>query len=144
MEINKDGKKFVPHVIEVAYGVDRPFYCSLESTFVEEEGEKPRTYFKLPKDLAPYRAAVFPLVKKDGIPEKAREIFNLIKDAGYYAQWDKSGSIGRRYARADEVGIPFCVTVDYDSLKDDTVTVRDRDSMEQKRVKVDELVGELK
>lgn len=144
MEVSKDGKRFVPHVVEVAFGIDRPFYCVLESCFMEEKGDKPREYFRFPKDVAPYRAAVFPLVKKDGIPEKAREVFDKIKDAGYFVQWDESGSIGRRYARADEIGIPFCVTVDYDTLEDGTVTIRDRDTMEQERVKIGELGAKLR
>jgi glycyl-tRNA synthetase len=144
MEVNKDGRKFIPHVVEVAYGVDRPFYCTLESCYREETGEKERNYFKFPKDIAPYRAAIFSLVKKDGLSEKAREVFNLVRDAGYFVQLDEAGSIGKRYARADEIGIPFCITVDYDTMKDGTVTVRDRDTMEQKRVKIEDLVKELK
>ncbi len=143
MEVNKDGRKFIPHVVEVAFGIDRPFYCTLESCFVEETGDKPREYFRFPKEVAPYRAAVFPLVGKDGVDTKAREVFNVLKDAGLFVQWDESGSIGRRYARADEVGIPFCITIDYDTLKDDTVTVRDRDTMKQERVKIAELAKRL-
>lgn len=143
MSVNKDGRKFVPHVIEVAYGIDRPFYCTLESCYAEDTGEKERAYFKFPKGIAPYRAAVFPLVSKDGIEEKAREVFNIVKDASVYVQWDASGSIGRRYARADEVGIPSCITIDYDTLKDETVTIRDRDSMKQERVKISELAKRL-
>jgi glycyl-tRNA synthetase len=143
MSVSKDGRKFVPHVIEVAYGIDRPVYCTLESCYTEQTGEKERTYFKFPKVVAPYRAAVFPLVNKDGVDKKAREVFEVLKDAGLFVQWDSSGSIGRRYARADEVGIPYCVTIDYDTLKDDSVTIRDRDSMQQERVKISELVCKL-
>jgi glycyl-tRNA synthetase len=143
MSVSKDGRKFVPHVIEVAYGIDRPIYCTLESCYTEQTGEKERTYFKFPKVVAPYRAAVFPLVNKDGVDKKAREVFEKMKDAGLFVQWDSSGSIGRRYARADEVGIPYCVTIDYDTLKDDTVTIRDRDSMQQERVKISELACKL-
>jgi len=143
MEVSKDCRKFVPHVVEVAFGIDRPFYCAMESCYVEETGEKPREYFKFPKEVAPYRAAVFPLMKKDGIPEKAREVFDKIKDAGYFVQMDISGSIGKRYARADEIGIPFCITVDYDTLEDGTVTIRDRDTMQQKRVKIEDVVKEI-
>lgn len=143
MEVNKEGRKFVPHVVEVAYGIDRPFYCVLESCFREEKGEKARTFFKFPKEVAPYRAAVFPLVNKDGVEEKAREVFEGLREKGIYVLWDKSGSIGRRYARADEVGIPFCITIDYDTLKDDTVTIRDRDTMKQRRVKIAELAENL-
>ena len=143
MSVSKDGRKFVPHVVEVAYGIDRPVYCTLESCFVEETGEKERTYFKFPNDIAPYKVAVFPLVNKDGVDTKAREVFNVIRDAGMFVQWDSSGSIGRRYARADEIGIPYCVTIDYDTLKDEAVTIRDRDSMKQERVKISELVKRM-
>ncbi len=143
MEVSREGKKFVPHVVEVAFGIDRPFYCTMESCYVEETGEKAREYFKFPKEVAPYRAAVFPLMKKDGIPEKAREVFDLIKDAGYFVQMDISGSIGKRYARADEIGTPFCITVDYDTLEDGSVTIRDRDTMEQRRVKIEDVVKEI-
>ena len=144
MQVSKDGRKFVPHVIEVAYGIDRPFYCVLESCFTQQKGEKEREYFRFPKEVAPYRAAVFPLVKKDGIAEKARVVFEMLRGERLYVQWDVSGSIGRRYARADEVGIPFCVTIDYDTLEDDTVTIRERDSMEQERVKISELAKRLR
>ncbi|MBU4202311.1 MAG: glycine--tRNA ligase [Candidatus Altiarchaeales archaeon] len=136
MEVNIDGKKFIPHVIEIAYGVDRPVYCVIESCYAEDDRG---TYFKFPKRTAPYQAAVFPLVNKDKIPEKAREIFNSLKQARIFALYDKGGSIGRRYARADEIGIPSCITIDYDTLEDGTVTVRDRDSKKQERVKIEEL-----
>jgi len=137
MTVNYEGKKFIPHVIEVAYGIDRPFYCVLESCLVEE---KERTYMKFPRRIAPYLAAVFPLVNKDGIPEKSRGVFELLRKNRVYTLYDQSGSIGRRYARADEIGIPFCITIDYDTLEDNTVTIRDRDTKEQKRVKIDEVV----
>jgi len=143
MQVNKEGRKFVPHVVEVAYGIDRPIYCILESCLVEQKGEKERDYFRFPNDVAPYQAAVYPLVKKDGIPEKAREVFEQLRAKGVYVLWDVSGSIGRRYARADEIGVPSCVTIDYDTLKDDTVTIRFRDSMEQKRVKITDLAKEI-
>ncbi len=143
MEVSKDGRKFVPHVIEVAYGIDRPFYCVLESCFTEQSGKKERVYFRFPNEVAPYRAAVFPLVNKDGIAEKAREVFEKLRRAGLYIQWDASGSIGRRYARADEIGTPFCITIDYDTLKDGTVTIRERDSMKQERVGINKLVERL-
>jgi len=94
---------------------------------------------KFPKKIAPYLAAVFPLVNKDGVDDKAKEVFNLIRRNGTYVLYDYSGSIGRRYARADEIGIPYCVTTDYDTIKDNTVTVRDRDTKEQKRVKIEDL-----
>ena len=140
MQVNLEGRKFVPHVIEIAYGIDRPVYCVLESCYVEDDRG---AYFKFPMEIAPYTCGVFPLVRKDGIPRKAGEVLEKLKQGRIYAFYDKAGSIGKRYARADEIGVPFCITVDYDTMKDDTVTVRERDTKEQKRVKIDELVGLL-
>jgi len=140
MTVNIDGRKFVPHVIEVAYGIDRPIYCILESCLAEEQD---RTLFKFPKNTAPYLAGIFPLVKKDGLPEKALEVFKTLKNNRVYIFYDESGSIGKRYARADEIGVPYCITIDYDSLKDNTVTVRERDSKEQSRVKITQLLRHL-
>jgi glycyl-tRNA synthetase len=140
MTVNIDGKKFIPHVIEIAYGIDRPIYCLLESCYAEEAE---RTIFKFPKEIAPYAAGIFPLVQKDGLPKKAREVFNALKERGLYVFYDESGSIGKKYARADEIGVPYCITIDYDTLKDDTVTVRERDSKSQRRVKTIELAAEL-
>lgn len=137
MTVSYDGRKFVPHVVEVAYGIDRPIYCVLESCLRSEEDRT--DYFAFPKQVAPYLAGVFPLVRKDGIPEKADEVFKLLTDMGLYVFSDRSGSIGKRYARADEIGVPYCVTIDYDTLEDDKVTVRNRDSTEQERVNVEEL-----
>ena len=140
MSVNIEGRKFVPHVVEVAYGIDRPIYCLLESCYAEEAD---RTLMKFPRKVAPYLAAVFPLVNKDGIDAKAREVFDILRKQGIYVQYDYSGSIGRRYARADEIGVPYCVTIDYDTIKDDTVTVRDRDTKEQRRIKIEELTKAL-
>jgi len=136
MTVSYEGKKFIPHVIEVAYGIDRPFYCVIESCYREE---KNRTFFKFPPEIAPYRVGVFPLVRKDNLPERAREVFELMKREGIHAFYDQTGSIGKRYARADEIGIPECVTIDYETMEDNTVTVRDRDTKKQIRVKIDEL-----
>jgi len=141
MRISYEGNKFVPHVIEVAYGVDRPFYCVLESCYREEEE---RSFFSFPPDIAPFRVGVFSLVKKDGIREKAEDVFAGLRDAGLFATVDHAGSIGKRYARADEIGIPYCVTVDYDTKEDGTVTLRERDSKEQRRVPIEELVSVLR
>jgi len=132
--------KFIPHVMEVSFGVDRPFYCLLEHSFKEDEK---RVYFALDKKVAPMRACIFPLVAKDKLPQKARKVFDLLVDANVMVQYDEKGSIGRRYARADEVGVPYCVTIDYDTLKDKSVTVRERDSMKQKRVKIEKLLEKL-
>jgi glycyl-tRNA synthetase len=139
MEVTFNGKRFIPHIIEIAYGVDRPFYCILESCFVEETGKKERNIFKFPANIAPYIAAVFPLVTKDRIDKKAEEVFNKLKNQQLFVLYDSAGSIGRRYARADEAGIPYCITIDYDTLEDNTVTIRYRDSMEQERVQIDKI-----
>lgn len=140
MNVNIEGRKFVPHVVEVAYGIDRPIYCILESCY-REEGE--RAYFSFPKKVAPYLAGVFSLVRKDGIDEKTEEVFRSLRDRGLYVFVDHSGSIGKRYARADEVGVPYSITVDYDTLKDDSVTVRSRDDKSQIRVKVANLAEHI-
>jgi glycyl-tRNA synthetase len=141
LAVTVDGRKFVPHVLEVAYGIDRPFWCVLESCLKEDERG---AYFTFPKEVAPYVASVFPLVGKDGIEEKARELFNRLKNDGFFLLFDKSGSIGRRYARADEIGIPYCITVDYDTMADGTVTLRDRNSKSQERLDVEALTIRLR
>lgn len=141
MHISVDGKKFVPHVLELSFGIDRNIY-SLLILFYDEEKE--RTIFRFPRLLAPYDAALFPLVSKDGLPEKALKIKKLLQDLGFVIFYDESGSIGRRYRRMDEVGTPFCVTIDYETLEQNDITVRDRDTMEQIRVKIDDLCMILK
>lgn len=140
MSVTYDNKKFIPHVVEVAYGIDRPFYSVLESCYQED---KERSYFKFPPRVAPYLSGVFPLVNKDNLPEKAREVRELLRKERIYFFYDSAGSIGKRYARADEIGIPFCLTIDYDTLKDNTVTVRNRDDKKQIRVKIPELSNYL-
>lgn len=130
------GRRFIPHVIEPSFGSDRLVYTVLEYAYSKKNG---RTVLKIPKDLAPVEVAVLPLVSKDGLPEKAREIYRLLLDEGFYVEYDESGSIGRRYARFDEIGTPICVTVDYKSLGDETVTLRDRDTWKQVRVSIKDL-----
>ncbi|MEM2878500.1 MAG: glycine--tRNA ligase [Candidatus Hadarchaeales archaeon] len=134
-------RKILCHVVEPSYGIDRPFYCVLEHSYTSE-GK--RTYLKLKKWLAPVSAGVFPLVNKDGLPEKAMEVCQMLKRSGLTVEYDDAGSIGRRYARADEIGTPYCITVDYDTLRDETVTIRDRDTTKQERVKITELPDLLK
>lgn len=140
------GEKFLPHVIEPTFGVDRTILAVLSEAYREDEvnGEK-RTYLKLPTIIAPYKVAVFPLLSnKPQLVEKAREIYNNLKFEMRVA-WDDSGNIGKRYRRQDEIGTPYCVTVDFDTIeKDDTVTVRDRDTLEQERVKISDLKDYLK
>jgi len=140
LAVKEDGKEFVPHVFELSAGIDRTFYVALDLAFRKEKrGPEERIFLKLPAKIAPFLCSVFPLVKKDGLAEKARAIFNELNQHGLDVFFDEKGSIGKRYARVDELGTPFAVTVDYDSLKDNTVTLRERDSMKQKRIKVGEL-----
>jgi glycyl-tRNA synthetase len=144
VRVREEGEKIVPHVIEPSFGIDRIIYCILESAYREEErsGEM-RTVLSLKPEVAPYDAAVFSLVSKGGLDEKAYEIFEMLKGKGLVLLSDTSGTIGRRYARADEIGIPFAITVDFQTLEDGSVTVRDRDTMEQERVKIEELPTKL-
>jgi glycyl-tRNA synthetase len=137
------GDRYVPHVIEPAAGVGRTVLAVLCDAYDEEEvaGEQ-RTVLKLHPRLAPIKVAVLPLVRKDGQPELAHEAFELLRGQ-MQAEYDEGGSIGKRYRRQDEIGTPFCVTIDHQSLEDRTVTVRDRDSLEQERVTVDDLPGVL-
>lgn len=132
-------EKFIPWIIETSSGLDRVFLAFMFNAYTEEEvkGEK-RVVLKLHPDIAPFRVAILPLVKKDGLSEKGKEVFNVLKQK-INSFYDESGSIGRRYRRMDEVGTPFCITVDHQTLEDDTVTLRDRDSMKQKRIKIKDL-----
>ncbi len=139
-EVFFNEKKFVPHVLELSFGVDRIVFALIDLNY---DADEKRTVLKLPPAVAPFSASVFPLVNKDGIDKKAEQIYESLK-SDFDVFYDDSGSIGRRYARADEVGIPFCITVDHHSLEDGTVTVRDRDSTKQERVKVGELKERLK
>ena len=135
-EINEN---YVPYVVETSIGLDRMFLTILSHSFKEEEvnGES-RTVLSIPAMLAPVKAAILPLTKKDGLPEKAREILNALKGE-YNCQYEEKDSIGKRYRRQDAIGTPFCITVDHQSLEDNTVTIRDRDTMEQKRVAISEI-----
>ena len=135
-EINEN---YVPYVVETSIGLDRMFLTILSNSFKEEEvnGES-RVVLSIPAMLAPVKAAILPLTKKDGLPEKAKEILNSLK-MEYNCQYEEKDSIGKRYRRQDAIGTPFCVTVDHQSLEDNSVTLRDRDSMEQKRVNISDL-----
>jgi glycyl-tRNA synthetase len=135
-------KSYVPYVVETSIGVDRMFLSLLAGTYWEEalEGGEIRVVLKLPAALAPVKLAVLPLVRKDGLPEKANEIMNLLR-FDFRCQYDEKDSIGKRYRRQDAIGTPYCITIDHDSLIDDCVTIRYRDTMEQERVPVDRLHG---
>ena len=134
------GESYTPYVIETSIGVDRMFLSVMAATYCEEklEGGETRVVLRLPAPLAPVKAAVMPLVRKDGLPEKAREIINNLR-FDFKCQYDEKDSIGKRYRRQDAIGTPFCITVDHQTLEDNTVTVRFRDTMEQQRVAIDQL-----
>ena len=135
-------ESYTPYDIETSIGVDRMFLSIMCHSYCEEklESGETRVVLKLPAALAPVKLCVMPLVKKDGLPEKAREIINDLK-FHFNCQYDEKDSIGKRYRRQDAIGTPYCVTVDHDTLKDNTVTLRFRDTMEQERVNIAELNG---
>ncbi|MDD3480676.1 MAG: glycine--tRNA ligase [Patescibacteria group bacterium] len=139
------GENYLPHVLEPTFGLDRSILVALSAAYTEEKvGDETRTVMKFPKNLAPIKVAVFPLLKnKPKLVKKAREIFDSLK-SDYMCEFDDNGNIGKRYRRQDEIGTPLCVTVDFDTLDDDTVTVRDRDTMKQTRVKIKELKDYIK
>ena len=131
---------YTPFVVEPAGGIDRMALTFLIDAFEEEQLEKDtRVVLRFHPRMAPITVAIFPLVKKDGMPEKAQEISQTLSRAGFTTSYDEKGAIGRRYRRQDEVGTPYCITVDGDTLAEDIVTVRHRDSMEQEKVPVSEL-----
>jgi len=130
------GEKIYPHVIEPSYGIDRIVYSVLLHSYTQEDD---RSYFKLPVEVAPVGVSIFPLVNQEELATVAQEILEDLRNQGITAEKDTSGTIGRRYARSDEIGVPFAVTVDHTSLEDDTVTIRERDSQEQVRVAIDDL-----
>ncbi len=139
-EINQN---YIPYVIETSIGLDRMFLLTMCNAYKEEdlsEGDKKdsRVVLKFHPALAPVKATVMPLTKKDGLPEKAREIMNMLK-LDFNVQYDEKDSIGKRYRRQDAIGTPYCITVDYESLENNTVTIRHRDSMEQERIAIDAL-----
>ena len=142
VEVEVQGEEVMPHVIEPSYGIDRILYSVLEHSFREEEvQDETRIVLQLPSAVAPIQVAVFPLMSRDGMDRLAMEIVGELKGSGLMAEYDDSGAIGRRYRRQDEIGTPFAVTVDYDSLEDGTVTLRDRDSMRQVRLPRSDLSG---
>jgi glycyl-tRNA synthetase len=149
-ELDENGKpygNYIPYVVETSIGADRLFLMLLCSAYREEttgEGEeqKSRTYLKLHPALAPVKAAIFPLVKKDGLAEKAMSIYNELRH-DFNLIYEEQQSIGKRYARQDQIGTPFCIAVDYETMENDTVTIRHRDTMEQRRVPISALREEI-
>lgn len=135
-------QNYVPYVVETSIGLDRLFLLQMCENLVDEvlENGETRTVFKINPVLAPYKVAILPLVKKDGLPEIAEKIYNDLK-FDFNCFYEEKDTIGKRYRRQDAIGTPFCVTIDYDSVQDNSITLRYRDSMEQKRIKIDELHG---
>ncbi|MBQ1637034.1 MAG: glycine--tRNA ligase, partial [Bacteroidales bacterium] len=133
-------ESYTPYVIETSIGLDRTFLAVLSSSYCEEalEGGETRVVLRLPACLAPVKLAVLPLVKKDGLPEKAREILDGLR-FDFNCQYDEKDSIGKRYRRQDAIGTPYCITIDHDTLEDGCVTLRDRDSMKQERIPIERL-----
>lgn len=139
------GESYVPYVVETSIGLDRMFLAVLSHSLNEEtlEDGSTRTVMNIPPVLAPVKVAVLPLVKKDGLPEKAREIMDRLK-MEFNCQYDEKDAIGKRYRRQDAIGTPYCVTIDHDSLEDNQVTIRERDTMKQERVPVEQVVSTLR
>ena len=143
MEIlDEQNNKFIPHVLELSFGVDRNVYALLDLN-IQDDKKRGNVVTQLPTQLAPIKLAVFPLVKKEPkLVKLSKEIFQQL-NCCYTCQYDESGSVGRRYARADEIGIPYCITVDFDSLKDKAVTIRDRNTTKQNRIKIKDLNDQI-
>lgn len=138
------GESVIPHVIEPSFGIDRIIYAALEHSFEEESvDEETRTVLHLPAEVAPVQVAVLPLLTREELIDPAREIVRTLRKSGIFVSYDDAGTIGRRYRRNDEIGTPFSITIDYETLEDDTVTIRDRDSMLQIRVHVDMLADTI-
>jgi len=130
------GRRFIPHVVEPSFGSDRLTYIALEYAYRKR---KDRVLLSFPKEIAPIQVGVFPLMNKDGLPEKAKQVYDILLNEGFSVEYDDSGSIGRRYARADEVGTSLGLTIDYQTLEDNTVTLRDRDTWDQVRTELAKL-----
>jgi glycyl-tRNA synthetase len=141
--------QFVPHVIEPSAGADRFTLAVLCEAYTEDKQPdakgnlEERLVMKFHPRLAPVKAAVFPLVKKDGMPERAQALYRGLKKH-FKVEYDDAGAVGRRYRRQDEIGTPFCITIDGETLKDDTVTIRDRDTLQQQRVPISGVLDELR
>ncbi|MBI2671342.1 glycine--tRNA ligase [Candidatus Woesearchaeota archaeon] len=134
----EDGTKFIPHILEIAFGTDRPSFALMDLFYEKKEEKEGKSMFKVPYHMAPIDVAVFPLMKKDKLPEFAEKIKILLENE-FVVDYDESGSIGKRYLRAAESGTPYCITIDYESLEKNDITIRDRDTEKQIRIKVSEL-----
>lgn len=140
-EVEVAGRYFIPHVVEPSFGIDRIVYATLEYAY-SREGK--RTRLSLPRDVAPIKVMVYPLVTRDELPDTAMKVYRILLEEDIVVRYDSSGSIGRRYARADEIGVPICVTIDYQSKKDNTVTLRDLYTWKQVRAAIPDLANLLR
>ncbi len=142
----ESGKKFIPHIVESSTGVGRLVFSILAEAYTEDElGGKTRVYLKFKPQIAPVKAAVFPLMKnKPELIEKARGVYDILKKEIPQIMWDDNGNVGKRYRRQDEIGTPYCITIDFDTLENNTVTVRDRDTGEQERMEISKLASYIK
>ncbi len=140
----QENRSYVPFVVETSIGLDRMFLAILSSSLVKEtlEDGSERTVLMIPPSLSPYKAAVLPLVKKDGLPEKARDVLNGLT-LEFNCQYDEKDAIGKRYRRQDAIGTPFCITIDHETLNDNQVTIRNRDDMSQRRIPIETVKKEL-
>ena len=137
MRIKIGEKDVIPYVIEPSYGIDRILLTLISQSMEKKDG---KNLLRLPYYMAPYQIAVFPLMKKDNLKEKAEDLYMKLKKFNSYTLYDETGTIGKRYARQDEIGTPFCITIDYQTLEDDTVTLRNRDTAEQERIKIKDVL----
>jgi len=135
--LTEDNRKIIPHVVEPSFGIERTIVGILLHCYIEDK-KRGWNWFKFPAVIAPYTAAIFPLVNKDGLPKKAKEVYDKLRE-NFDVFYDDRGSIGKRYARSDEIGTPFAITIDYQTLEDSTVTIRNRDSTKQIRVDIDHI-----
>lgn len=143
-EMEITGEKIIPHVIEPSFGIDRILYCVLLHSFHISKDENDKDYFKFPKEIAPVEIGVFPLTNKEPLNKIGKEITESLRSSGFTVEYDTSGTIGRRYARSDEIGIPLAITIDFDTVEDESVTIRNRDSEEQIRLNINEIEKYLK
>ncbi len=142
LTLTDNGKTITPHVLEIAFGVDRPLYALLDLFYGKVDKDQGKTTFNVPYHLAPVDVAIFPLMKKDGLPEYAQQVKEQLEQH-FVITYDQAGSIGKRYLRAAEAGTPYCITIDHDSLTNNDVTIRDRNTEKQERISVKELVATL-
>jgi glycyl-tRNA synthetase len=146
LEYHEENLTLIPHNIEPSFGVERAFYCTMEHAYRPEKFDRDWAWFKFPAPLAPYKVHIYPLMKKPELADPAYQLYLQFKKEGMSVLYDKAGAIGKRYARADEIGTPYCVTLDYETIEKQpsTVTIRDRDSMEQIRVPAADAIGIIK